>query len=61
MCVDDVFSIDNNPAMRKDLVKSLGERFKITDLGEAKWILGMKVEKTVNSIHLDQEKYIYIF
>ena len=37
----------------------MGESFKLTILGQAKWILGMRVSYKPNrAIQIDQEKYL---
>ena len=51
--VDDIFNIDNDVALRSSLVKNLSKRFKLTDIGETKWILGMKVDQQNGSIHIN--------
>jgi hypothetical protein len=56
--VDDIISIDNNTKLREEIVEKMRARFKITDLGTAKWILGMEIIQHNNRIAISQEKYI---
>ena len=56
--VDDIISIDNDPTFRNEFVKKISRKFKIVDIGTAKWILAMRLENTGDSLHIDQEKYI---
>ena len=58
MYVDDLITIDNNPTLRKALVVEMCKDFKLVDLGQAKWILGMKISYLDGEIKLDQEKYL---
>ena len=56
--VDDLIIISNKPSLRESLVKNLSKDFKIVDIGHAKWILGVKIEKTPTGIVLNQDKYV---
>ena len=56
--VDDIFCINNNSELRQRLLEDLNKRFKMVNLGEANWILGMKILRAHNKIHIDQEKYL---
>lgn len=53
--VDDIAIFSKNPNEFKNEVKN---RFKIKDLGEAKLLLGMKIEKETNATTLSQSHYI---
>jgi len=55
--VDDLFTVYNNPKLRDELVQNMSKVFKLVDLGYAKWILGMRINISKNSIKIDQEKY----
>ena len=55
--VDDLLTIDNNKSLRDKLVTSMEKDFKLVDLGEANWLLGMKITRDEDSIQIDQEKY----
>jgi transposase InsO family protein len=56
--VDDLLTIDNNPHMLSKIMKMLNDKFKISQLGKAKWLLGMEITRTPQGIFLNQEKYI---
>src|SRR5690242_8584280 len=56
--VDDFFLVDNNTKARELFVDKLGKRFKLTDLGQINWLLGMKINVSDDGIQINQEKYI---
>ena len=57
--VDDILISSNTPSLRERLLREMGESFKLTILGQAKWILGMQVSYKPNgTIQIDQEKYL---
>jgi hypothetical protein len=58
--VDDILIACNNVNMIKSIKLSLAETYKMKDMGEMDWYLGMrcKRDKTTGSITLDQTKYI---
>lgn len=58
--VDDFFIFSNDPENTNSLKQSLSNEFKITDLGEAKQCLGVRIvgDRKTNVITLDQETYI---
>ena len=56
--VDDILSFDNDSKLRDKFISDISKRFKIVDIGDAKWILAMKLEKENGTIHIDQEKYL---
>ena len=57
--VDDILISSNSPFLREQLLREMGESFKLTILGQAKWILGMQVSYKPNgAIQIDQEKYL---
>ena len=55
--VDDFITITNNTPLRESIMKRMEKKFKVVSLGHAKWILGVKIEKTPQGIQLSQEKY----
>lgn len=58
--VDDLVITGNDPALIRTFKADIATRFKITDLGELKWILGMEVERDRKNrtLTLHQRKYI---
>ena len=58
--VDDLVITGNCPKLIRDFKADIGSRFKITDMGELKWILGMEVERDrkKRTLTLHQRKYI---
>jgi hypothetical protein len=56
--VDDILIIDNNIKVRESLIKEMTQKFKMVNLGEAKWILGTRITHTANEIKIDQQKYL---
>jgi hypothetical protein len=58
--VDDLLIASSNPNERKQIQQQLMEKYKMKDLGELKWILGMRVTRDpkTRDIKLDQEQYI---
>lgn len=48
----------NNESLTKSLKQRLSNVFHMKDLGPAKQCLGIRIEKTVDGISLDQESYI---
>ena len=58
--VDDLVITGNCPRLIKDFKADLAKRFKITDMGELKWILGMEVtrDRKKRTLTLHQRKYI---
>ena len=55
--VDDIIVIENNLEQIKELKKFLGERFKLKDLGNLKYFLGIEVACSKNGISISQWKY----
>ncbi len=43
MYVADPITINNNLDLRRELVTEMSRDFKLVDIGEAKWILGMSL------------------
>src|SRR5206468_2610736 len=43
--------------MRVRVMKMLGDRFKVKDLGKAEWVLGMRVQQG-DVVTIDQSQYI---
>ena len=56
--VDDFLIIDNNPELRQKFIEDMSKSFKLDFLGDAKWVLQVKITRTPNSITIDQSKYI---
>ncbi|MHB1850521.1 MAG: Ty1/Copia family ribonuclease HI, partial [Acidimicrobiales bacterium] len=56
--VDDFIIIDNNLDLRQKFIQDMSKTFKLDFLGDAKWILQVKLTRTANSITIDQSKYI---
>ena len=58
--VDDKLIFSKNLNAIKRLKAQLSEHFEITDLGEARWILGMEVirDRKLGTISLSQHRYI---
>lgn len=48
----------DNSSIWEDLIKEMKMDLKVNDLGDANWILGMKITKFGDTIELDQSKYI---
>jgi hypothetical protein len=46
---------------RDKVITELSQHFQISDLGEAKWLLGCRItrDRSKRTIKLDQEQYIY--
>ena len=53
--VDDLIIVARDT---KEIKERLMKKFKMRDLGELKWILGMKVERDEEKIQISQESYI---
>lgn len=58
--VDDMIGFVRDPQIWKDLVQEMKKDLKVNDLGDANWILGMKLTNSEDKIELDQSKYIKI-
>jgi hypothetical protein len=56
--VDDLLTIDTNSQMLNRIMDTLNQKFKISDFGPAKWILGMEIINDNKGIFINQEKYI---
>ena len=56
--VDDIFVFYSNTVEMQKLRKALSNEFPVKNLGAAKNILGMRVERSNNVITLDQSNYI---
>lgn len=56
--VDDILIISNNRARESSIKKRLSEMFKIKDLGEAKFILGLEITRDQTGVTLSQSTYI---
>jgi ATP-binding cassette subfamily B (MDR/TAP) protein 1 len=56
--VDDIFVFYSNTEETQKVRKALSNKFPVKDLGAAKNILGMRVERSNNVITLDHSNYI---
>jgi hypothetical protein len=58
--VDDLVIVSNNLDAVKEFKRLLAARFKITDMGDLQWILGMEVKRNrkARTLTLHQRKYI---
>jgi len=58
LSTDDLLMAHNCPALAEEVVAELSKRFPMTDLGEPKRLLGMRISSSDDGILLDQETYI---
>jgi ATP-binding cassette subfamily B (MDR/TAP) protein 1 len=60
LCVDDILIVGKNVSEIARLKKELSKSFAMKDLGPAKCILGIRIERDrkSNKLYLSQEKYI---
>ncbi|KMQ94067.1 retrovirus-related pol polyprotein from transposon tnt 1-94 [Lasius niger] len=58
--VDDMFVLTNDDAMMDAVKARLSEQFRMTDLGEARHFLGIRISKNeaTGELYLDQETYL---
>ena len=56
--VDDILIMAKDIHAINKVKKTLTSRFKMTDLGQLRWYLGMRVQYKDNMITLDQEQYV---
>lgn len=58
--VDDLLIFSNSKILKEKLKDELNKRFKMKDIGEAKFCLGLKItrDRVQNKIYIDQERYI---
>ena len=56
--VDDMILASPSTAFTKDFYKRMSSVYDIKDLGEPKYVIGVRVVKTPNSIKLLQDRYI---
>jgi hypothetical protein len=56
--VDDILLTGSNSAMLHHLIQLLSSEFKLRDLGDVHYFLGIEVQSTVMSLMLRQHKYI---
>ena len=56
--VDDIIRYSDSTPEAEALISFLKQRFEITDLGEATWILGLKITYSLRGISLSQQQYI---
>ena len=56
--MDDLLTIGSNLHVINETKNMLRSHFDMKDLGEANFILGMKITKTCDGIYLDQSHYI---
>ena len=55
--VDDILCFGACSEMVKEVKAKLSTRFKVKDLGDARWVLGMRVQQLQGKITIDQENY----
>ena len=56
--VDDLLLVGSNLSFINDFKNILSREFNMKDLGEAKFILGIKIERATNHLYLSQEEYL---
>ena len=56
--VDDLAIRGTSASSIASVKQKMSSRFKTKDLGEADWLLGMKIKQTIDEITLDQSQYI---
>ncbi|XP_031116522.1 uncharacterized protein LOC116020180 [Ipomoea triloba] len=56
--VDDILVMGNDPKLVNDLLSKLSTAFKIRDLGEPGFFLGIEMVKSGNAIILSQQRYV---
>ena len=57
--VDDILTFASNESLRNEIMTKVMKKFKVTELGIAKWFLGLHISQHHDgSITIDQEKYI---
>ena len=56
--VDDLLLVGSNLCLINDFKTILSNEFKMKDLGEANFILGIKIERSANCLYLSQEEYL---
>jgi hypothetical protein len=61
MSVDDILLAASSKKERDCIITELSQHFQISDLGEAKWLLGCRInrDRAKRTIKLDQEQYIH--
>lgn len=55
--VDDILTVSHKTEIRNNFVDKLSKRFKLTDGGEAKWFLGMRITRNQIGYRIDQRNY----
>jgi hypothetical protein len=55
--VDDLIIANNNDEARAEFKQALNKRFKMKDLGDLSYILGIRVTRTPNTLQFSQEHY----
>ena len=56
--IDDVLIACNDLYVLDDFKNNLSQKFRMKDLGELSWFLGIKFDQTDNCITMNQSKYI---
>lgn len=56
--VDDILLITNSKQMEEEIIEKLEEKFKIRNLGEIKYCLGINIARDREKLLLDQATYI---
>ena len=56
--VDDILITGNDSKFNNSVLQLLGKSYSLTLIGPTKWLLGMQISYTENSITIDQPKYV---
>ena len=59
MYVDDIVVMETNPSAVDHLITQLSKEFELVDLQDLQYFLGLKVKRTVNSMILSQQEYLF--
>lgn len=57
--VDDILVTGSHSSSITWLIQSLQQEFKVKDLGDLTYFLGVHVHKNAHGLHLNQAKYMY--
>lgn len=56
--VDDFLILSNDRQKENHVKRTLGKHFKVKDMGEAKFCLGIEIKRNENSVSISQQGYI---